>query len=257
MLPLAALPFPNIDPVIVRIGPLAVHWYGVAYVVGILFAWWYAKRLVTNARLWPDGTLPMKPEDLDDFLVWAAVGVVLGGRIGYVLFYDLCPLHCQSARYLRGLAGRHVVPWRLARRHPRHDPVCPFARHPHLDAVRRRRGRRAGGARPGAHDQLHQFGAVGPRHRCVVGRRLLQRAIRQSTDCVAAWTPSSEPALRGLARGAGAVPRAARSHPLSAEAEDAAASSPAPSLPAMAPRASSSSSSASRTSSSAISSATG
>ncbi|MEP9373941.1 prolipoprotein diacylglyceryl transferase [Mesorhizobium sp. KR1-2] len=88
-LPLAALPFPNIDPVIVHIGPLAIHWYGVAYIVGILFAWWYGKRLVTNPKLWTDGKLPMKPEDLDDFLVWAAAGVVLGGRIGYVLFYDL------------------------------------------------------------------------------------------------------------------------------------------------------------------------
>lgn len=92
-LPLAALPFPNIDPVIVQIGPLAIHWYGLAYIVGILFAWWYAKRLVTNQNLWTNGALPMKPEDLDDFLVWAAVGVVLGGRIGYILFYDL-------ARYL-------------------------------------------------------------------------------------------------------------------------------------------------------------
>ncbi|BCH23733.1 prolipoprotein diacylglyceryl transferase [Mesorhizobium sp. L-8-3] len=91
--PLAALPFPNIDPVIVQIGPFAVHWYGVAYIVGILFAWWYGKRLVTNPRLWANGTLPMKPTDLDDFVVWAAIGVVLGGRIGYVLFYDF-------ARYL-------------------------------------------------------------------------------------------------------------------------------------------------------------
>ncbi|TIU69061.1 MAG: prolipoprotein diacylglyceryl transferase, partial [Mesorhizobium sp.] len=89
LLPLTSLPFPNIDPVIVQIGPLAVHWYGVGYIVGILFAWWYAKRLVTNARLWPDGALPMKPEDLDDFIVWAAIGVVVGGRTGYVLFYDL------------------------------------------------------------------------------------------------------------------------------------------------------------------------
>jgi phosphatidylglycerol:prolipoprotein diacylglycerol transferase len=88
-LPLAALPFPNIDPVIVQIGPLAIHWYGVAYIVGILFAWWYGRRLVTNARLWPNGELPMRPVDLDDFILWAAVGVVLGGRIGYVLFYDL------------------------------------------------------------------------------------------------------------------------------------------------------------------------
>jgi phosphatidylglycerol:prolipoprotein diacylglycerol transferase len=89
LLPLAALPFPNIDPVIVQIGPLAIHWYGLAYIVGILFAYWYAKRLVTNSRLWAGGSLPMKPEDLDDFLVWAAIGVVAGGRIGYILFYDL------------------------------------------------------------------------------------------------------------------------------------------------------------------------
>lgn len=88
-LPLTALPFPNIDPIILRIGPLAIHWYGVGYIVGILFAWWYAKRLAANARLWPNGVLPMKPEDLDDFVLWAAVGVVAGGRVGYILFYDL------------------------------------------------------------------------------------------------------------------------------------------------------------------------
>ncbi|MER8653312.1 prolipoprotein diacylglyceryl transferase [Mesorhizobium sp. M0847] len=89
LLPMASLSFPNIDPILVQIGPLAVHWYGIGYIVGILFAWWNAKRLVTNTRLWPDGVLPMKPIDLDDFIVWAAVGVVLGGRTGYVLFYDL------------------------------------------------------------------------------------------------------------------------------------------------------------------------
>jgi phosphatidylglycerol:prolipoprotein diacylglycerol transferase len=93
LLPLMALPFPNIDPVIVQVGPLAIHWYGLAYIVGILFAYWYAKRLVTDSRLWAGGALPMKPEDLDDFLVWAAIGVVAGGRIGYILFYDF-------ARYL-------------------------------------------------------------------------------------------------------------------------------------------------------------
>ena len=92
-LPLAALPFPEIDPILIQIGPLAIHWYGVAYIVGILFAWWYGKRLVTNPKLWANGTLPMKSTDLDDFVVWAAIGVVLGGRIGYVLFYDF-------ARYL-------------------------------------------------------------------------------------------------------------------------------------------------------------
>jgi phosphatidylglycerol:prolipoprotein diacylglycerol transferase len=87
-LPLAAIAFPNIDPVIVSIGPVAIHWYGLGYIVGILFTWWYAKRLLRNARLWPEGVSPMKPEDLDDFIVWAAIGVVVGGRLGYILFYD-------------------------------------------------------------------------------------------------------------------------------------------------------------------------
>ncbi|MFC5386076.1 prolipoprotein diacylglyceryl transferase [Aquamicrobium segne] len=90
---MAALPFPAIDPVLIQIGPFAIHWYGLAYVAGILFAWWYAKKLVANPRLWPEGTLPMKPQDIDDFVIWAALGIILGGRIGYILFYDF-------ARYL-------------------------------------------------------------------------------------------------------------------------------------------------------------
>jgi phosphatidylglycerol:prolipoprotein diacylglycerol transferase len=88
LLPLAALTFPNIDPIALQIGPLAIHWYGLAYVVGILFGWWYAKRLVSQAGLWANGTPPMRPVDIDDLLVWAALGIVLGGRIGYILFYD-------------------------------------------------------------------------------------------------------------------------------------------------------------------------
>lgn len=87
--PLALIPYPAIDPVIFSIGPLSVHWYGMAYVAGILFAWWYTRKLVTTPRLWGNDTPPMKPVDLDDLLVWAALGVVAGGRIGYVLFYDL------------------------------------------------------------------------------------------------------------------------------------------------------------------------
>lgn len=86
---IAELPFPDIDPVIIHLGPLAVHWYGLGYVVGILFGWWYAKRLVSTPRLWPNGQAPITPNDIDDLLVWAALGIVLGGRIGYILFYDL------------------------------------------------------------------------------------------------------------------------------------------------------------------------
>ena len=101
-LPLAALPFPAIDPVIVEIGPLAIHWYGLGYVIGIIFAWWYAKRLLSTARLWPGGTAPIPAEAIDDFVIWAAAGVVLGGRLGYVLFYD-------PARYLAEPLGAFAL----------------------------------------------------------------------------------------------------------------------------------------------------
>lgn len=89
LLPLAALPFPDIDPILIRVGPLAVHWYGLGYVVGILFSWWYTKRLLANDGLWRGNASPAKPVVMDDFVLWAALGVVAGGRIGYVLFYDL------------------------------------------------------------------------------------------------------------------------------------------------------------------------
>ncbi|MFC4624873.1 prolipoprotein diacylglyceryl transferase [Daeguia caeni] len=84
----SGLAFPDIDPVIFSIGPFAVHWYGLGYVVGILFAWWYGKKLLRTNRLWANNEPPMPPEALDDFVLWAALGVVLGGRLGYVLFYN-------------------------------------------------------------------------------------------------------------------------------------------------------------------------
>ena len=126
LLPLAALPFPAIDPVIVRIGPLAIHWYGLGYVVGILFAWWYARRLVENGRLWTGGRSPVSAVDIDDFLIWAAAGVVLGGRLGYILFYDFARYAQNPADILAvwqggmsfhgGLAGVTVAMILFARR---------------------------------------------------------------------------------------------------------------------------------------------
>ncbi len=87
-MPVFAIPFPVIDPVAVQLGPFAVKWYGLAYVAGLLGGWWYARRLVAAESLW--GGLPRpRPEELDDMLLWVALGVVLGGRIGFVLFYDL------------------------------------------------------------------------------------------------------------------------------------------------------------------------
>ncbi len=84
----AALPFPNIDPVLISIGPLSVHWYGIAYVVGILLGWRYARRLAATDRLWGARGPAMSATDIDDFLLWGALGIVLGGRIGYIVFYD-------------------------------------------------------------------------------------------------------------------------------------------------------------------------
>ncbi|RWX79397.1 prolipoprotein diacylglyceryl transferase [Neorhizobium lilium] len=83
------MPFPDIDPVAFAIGPLAVHWYGLAYVAGILLGWLYARRLVSNGALWKNNQSPITHAHLDDFLVWVAAGVVIGGRLGYILFYDL------------------------------------------------------------------------------------------------------------------------------------------------------------------------
>jgi len=86
---LSALSFPAIDPVLIQIGPFAVHWYGIAYVVGILLGWMFAKKVVSTPDLWPASGSPIKPIHLDDFLTWAVVGIIAGGRLGYVLFYNL------------------------------------------------------------------------------------------------------------------------------------------------------------------------
>ena len=83
------MPFPDIDPVLISIGPLQIHWYGLAYVAGILFGWQYARRLARNVSLWRNAAPAITEAQLDDFLLWVAAGIVGGGRIGYILFYDL------------------------------------------------------------------------------------------------------------------------------------------------------------------------
>lgn len=87
MPPLLVLPFPNIDPVLIELGPFAIRWYALAYVAGLLIGWWMAKRLCERPALW-GGRAPIPPEAFDDAVVWIAFGVILGGRIGYVLFYN-------------------------------------------------------------------------------------------------------------------------------------------------------------------------
>jgi phosphatidylglycerol:prolipoprotein diacylglycerol transferase len=89
---LAIMPFPDIDPVAFSIGPLSVKWYGISYVVGILLGWLYARKLITTPHLWRHDKPAMTVTDLDDFVFWAAIGIVAGGRIGYILFYDFAAI---------------------------------------------------------------------------------------------------------------------------------------------------------------------
>jgi phosphatidylglycerol:prolipoprotein diacylglycerol transferase len=89
-MPLLALPFPTIDPVLISIGPLAIRWYALAYIFGILLGWLYARAIIRSTRLW-GGQAPMSLVDFDDFVLWVTLGIILGGRIGYVLFYN--PAH--------------------------------------------------------------------------------------------------------------------------------------------------------------------
>lgn len=74
------MPFPHINPIALQIGPLAIHWYGLAYVVGILGWWQYSLWLTKKFTL-------IDRKTVDDFLAWAIVGVIVGGRLGFVLFY--------------------------------------------------------------------------------------------------------------------------------------------------------------------------
>lgn len=78
-----AIPFPVIDPVIVEFGPLAIRWYSLAYIFGLVLGWRMMRHL--SLRVAKIVTL----EDTDDFLMWATLGVILGGRLGYVMFYRL------------------------------------------------------------------------------------------------------------------------------------------------------------------------
>ena len=87
-MPLLAISFPHIDPVALAVGPFAIRWYALSYIAGIVLGWWYSRRLAANPALWGNTPRPSQA-DMDDQIVWIALGIVLGGRIGYVLFYNL------------------------------------------------------------------------------------------------------------------------------------------------------------------------
>lgn len=82
------VPYPNIDPVALQLGPLPIRWYSLAYIAGIAAGWWYALTLVKKPALWPAAGAPVNKTQLDDVVFWVAIGVMAGGRLGYVLFYE-------------------------------------------------------------------------------------------------------------------------------------------------------------------------
>ena len=80
--------FPEFDPVLIHLGPLAIRWYALAYVTGILLGWRYAVRLIKTPALWSGSQPTATVAQIDDLVLWITLGVILGGRLGYVLFYD-------------------------------------------------------------------------------------------------------------------------------------------------------------------------
>ena len=87
-MPFLAITFPVFDPIAIAIGPIAIRWYALAYIGGIVLGWLYARALLKNERLW-GGPAPITPLQMDDFILWVTIGIILGGRAGYVLFYNL------------------------------------------------------------------------------------------------------------------------------------------------------------------------
>ena len=115
----------QIDPVAVTLGPLRVHWYGLMYLLGFLLAWWLGRRRIRAGRL------PGVDEDgFGDLLFYGLIGVIVGGRLGSVLFYDFNTYLQNPLQVLKvweggmsfhgGLIGVLVAAWLWSRRHRRH-----------------------------------------------------------------------------------------------------------------------------------------
>jgi len=115
------LPFPTIDPVLIELGPLAIRWYALAYIAGLVLGWRYLRRLVRRPG-WA-----ATPEIVDDFLFYATLGVVIGGRLGYVVFYnpsyflahpfEVVAVWQGGMAFHGGLIGVALGAWYTARKH--------------------------------------------------------------------------------------------------------------------------------------------
>ncbi|MCK5713726.1 MAG: prolipoprotein diacylglyceryl transferase [Hyphomicrobiaceae bacterium] len=121
-----AIPFPDIDPVAVQIGPIAIKWWGLAYLAGLLLGWLYIRRLLSQTKLWADDRPPFLPQKVDDLLIYMVAGVLIGGRLGFVLFYepsyylenplDIFAVWKGGMAFHGGLFGSGVAIWIFSRR---------------------------------------------------------------------------------------------------------------------------------------------
>lgn len=111
----AVLPFPHFDPVLIHIwGPFGVRWYALAYIAGLLIGWWYILKLLADKSLWNsppfNGNAPATADDIGDFVVWATLGVILGGRLGWVLFYGIFLCGVSSGAAYCQVPGGDTLP---------------------------------------------------------------------------------------------------------------------------------------------------
>ncbi|MDK3073200.1 prolipoprotein diacylglyceryl transferase [Sedimentitalea sp. JM2-8] len=135
----AAIRFPELSPDLVSITifgiELALRWYALAYIVGILIAWRLCVLAVRRASLWAEQTPPMTPAQIEDLLTWVILGIILGGRLGFVLFYQPAYYAQNPLEILRiwqggmafhgGLLGVVTAAWLYVRRH--RLPALPVA----------------------------------------------------------------------------------------------------------------------------------
>jgi phosphatidylglycerol:prolipoprotein diacylglycerol transferase len=98
----AVLPYPRLDPVLIHLGPVAIRWYAISYIVGILLSWWIILRALQDRALWKNppfnGKAPATADDIGDLVVWATLGIIIGGRVGWDVFYGtiLCSVSAHA-----------------------------------------------------------------------------------------------------------------------------------------------------------------
>lgn len=93
--------FPEFDPVLIHLGPLAIRWYALAYVCGILLGWRYVVSLTRKAGLWRGSPPGASAAQIDDLVLWVTLGIILGGRTGYVLFYDFKSMMADPSEIMK------------------------------------------------------------------------------------------------------------------------------------------------------------